>query len=323
MSTWWQKPISCAQKTHFVPYPSRDHANTLNPDVRFVTIAAAVVLCVAASLPLRSAQAITTPVGTTPSSFNVANGAASYSIPIAVPPGINGIAPSLSLTYSSQGGNGLLGMGWGIGGLSVIHRCGATIEQDGFKGGVNYDANDKLCLDGRRLIDIGNGQYRTKRESWNKVIASGTGPASFTVFSKDGTITEYGVTTDARIEAQGKSDVRVWALNRVEDRNGNYFTVSYSEDNANGEYRPVRMDYAGNSVVFNYAPRSDVISGYQAGSIIKTTKRLTNIQTYSGATLVRDYRLNYDNGGVVGRSRLMSLSECGSDRGRPWIGSVS
>lgn len=112
MSTWWQKPISCAQKTHFPPYPSRDHANTLNPDVRFVTIAAAVVLCVAASLPLRSAQAITTPVGTTPSSFNVANGAASYSIPITVPPGVNGLAPSLSLTYSSQGGNGLLGMGW-------------------------------------------------------------------------------------------------------------------------------------------------------------------------------------------------------------------
>ena len=106
MSTWWQKPISCAQKTHFPPYPSRYHANTLNSVTRFVSIAAAVALCVAASLPLGSAQAATTPVGTTPGSFNVANGAASYSIPITVPPGINGIAPSLSLTYSSQGGNG-------------------------------------------------------------------------------------------------------------------------------------------------------------------------------------------------------------------------
>ncbi len=166
MSTWWQKPRAHAQNTHLPRYPARSHANPLSPDTRFVAIAAAVVLCVTASLPLRSAQATTTPVGTTPGSFNVANGAASYSIPITVPPGVNGLAPSLSLTYSSQGGNGLLGMGWGIGGLSVIHRCGATIEQDGFKGGVNYDANDKFCLDGQRLIDIGNGQYRTKRESW-------------------------------------------------------------------------------------------------------------------------------------------------------------
>ncbi len=111
MSTWWQKPHAHAQNTHLPRYPARSHANPLSPDTRFVAIAAAVVLCVTASLPLRSAQATTTPVGTTPGSFNVANGAASYSIPITVPPGVNGLAPSLSLTYSSQGGNGLLGMG--------------------------------------------------------------------------------------------------------------------------------------------------------------------------------------------------------------------
>ncbi len=176
MSAWWQKPSARAQNTHLPPYSSRYRVNALNPNTRFSAIAAAVVLCVAASLPLRSAQAITTPVGTTPGSFNVANGAASYSIPITVPPSINGIAPGLSPSYNSQGDKGLLGMGWGIGGLSVIHRCGATIEQDGYKGGVNYDANDKFCLDGQRLIDIGNGEYRTKRESWNKIIASGTDP---------------------------------------------------------------------------------------------------------------------------------------------------
>lgn len=39
-----------------------------------------------------------------------ANGAASYSIPIVVAPGTGGMVPALTLDYSSDGGNGLLGM---------------------------------------------------------------------------------------------------------------------------------------------------------------------------------------------------------------------
>lgn len=46
-------------------------------------------------------------------------GAATYTIPIKVPNG-NNLIPDLSLHYNSQAGNGLLGMGFGITGLSVI-----------------------------------------------------------------------------------------------------------------------------------------------------------------------------------------------------------
>jgi len=67
-----------------------------------------------------SASGMSTPVG-----FNVnETGAANLNIPIEIPPGTAGIAPSLSLNYTSQGGNGLLGMGWSLGGLSAIYRCG-------------------------------------------------------------------------------------------------------------------------------------------------------------------------------------------------------
>ena len=284
---------------------------------------AATTLWLAVAIVSTAANAATAPVGATPGSFDISNGAATYTIPIVGPPGTNGLAPALSLTYNSQRGNGLVGIGWGIGGLSVIHRCGATIAIDGFKGGVNHDANDRFCLDGEHLIDIGNGEYRSKHESWSKIIASGiagSGAESFTVHTKDGRIMEYGVTTDSRIEAQGKSDVRVWALNRVEDRNGNYFTITYFEDNANGDYRPVQIYYTGNaavapdnSVVFVYEDRADVATLYQAGSIVISTKRLAGIETYAGTVLVRDYRLSYAETSLTNHSRLVGITECGTD----------
>src|SRR5258708_413257 len=107
-------------------------------------------------LPVHNARAQTTVAGFPPGSFSVSpSGAATYTIPIQVPPGIAGMEPKLALTYNSQGGNGLVGMGWALSGLSVVHRCPRTIAQDGVRGGINYDANDRFCLDGQRLISIG------------------------------------------------------------------------------------------------------------------------------------------------------------------------
>jgi hypothetical protein len=50
-------------------------------------------------------------------------GSASYSIPIAVPPGTTGLQPKITLQYDSLAGNGPAGMGWSIGGLATITRC--------------------------------------------------------------------------------------------------------------------------------------------------------------------------------------------------------
>lgn len=85
-------------------------------------------------------------------------GAATYSVPLYSVAGTAGVAPKMSLNYSSQAGNGALGKGWSIGGLSSISRCRATREAgdfiengqpiDGSPPPMNFSATDKYCLDG-------------------------------------------------------------------------------------------------------------------------------------------------------------------------------
>ena len=273
--------------------------------------------------------AATVAVGATPGSHQVTpSGAFTYTIPIAVPPGTAGIEPKLSLSYNSQGGNGLLGMGWSLGGLSVIHRCPKTVAQDGVLGGVNYNANDRYCLDGQRLVAI-NGtygadstEYRTESESYSRIVSygsQGSGPAWWKVWTKSGQIIEYGNTADSRIEAQGKTEVMLWSLNKLADTVSNYLTVSYIEDNPNGQYYPDRIDYTGNdnagkspqnSVRFVYETRPDITPMYQAGSLMRNTVRLKNVQTYVGTINSRDYLLIFEESPSTQRSRLVSITEC-------------
>ncbi len=267
--------------------------------------------------------------GILPGEFGVSpTGAATYSVPIDVPPGIGGVQPQLSLEYSSQIGNGLLGMGWSLDGLSVITRCPTTLAQDNFLDPVDFDGNDRLCLDGQRLVTVtntgcaGGDEYRTEIDIYARICAygaQGSGPAWLKVWTKAGQVMEFGATADARIEAQGRSDVLVWALNRVSDTAGNYLVVSYHEDTADGEHYPLRINYTGNtnqgttpyhSVHFIYEQRPDQASGWIGGSITRSRVRMTNVQVYAGGGVVRDYRFAYETSSMTARSRLISLTQC-------------
>lgn len=141
-------------------------------------------------------------VGTAPGVADTEGGAATYRMPFVVPPGRAGVQPELALVYHSRGGNGLGGMGFSLAGLGSIHRCPQTIEQDGSARSVKYDANDRLCLDGQRLVLVSGtiygasgAVYRTEVDDFARVTQIGalTGTTScFKVELKSGRIRSYG-----------------------------------------------------------------------------------------------------------------------------------
>ena len=299
-------------------------------------------------------------LGAIPGSFAVTEqGSASYTIPIELPPGRHGLVPSLQLSYTSTTANGALGVGWSLDGLSTIARCNKSYAQEGQASPAHLDWSDAFCLDGQRLIEIEPGEFRTEVETFARIrrldfaIAhpGGIGPdglggtpassgshnnSYFEVMTKDGRRLLYGSETQAWGNQRSSSAgafVRTWALNRVEDRNGNFIHIVYRQTTSRHldpnlsttelltsttELVPDSISYTGSGLVdgdreikFEYSDtRPDKILGYQVGGgALARTLRLEHIKVLALGDLVRRYDLHYETAPNKA-SRLTSLQEC-------------
>lgn len=288
--------------------------------------------------------------GTLPGALVVDNdGAAKYDVPIAVPPGTGGMTPALSLRYSSNGPNGMVGLGWSLTGLSVIHRCPQTIAQDGNPGRINFDTADRLCLDGQRLVRVNinivggevdtaywaNGaEFRTEQDNFSRVTRLSRG--GYKVEDKDGRVRYFGTNfdgsdTSSTIRAVGRADNQplLWALGYVEDRSGNFMAVDYRQDGTTGEYLPTQVRYGGNRIIsqatdlvvkFDYEARDDGNVMYIGGARNDLVSRLTHVRTYtgtaangSGGALVKDHQIHYTKSATSGRSLVDWMQACATN----------
>ncbi|MEO5730154.1 MAG: SpvB/TcaC N-terminal domain-containing protein, partial [Byssovorax sp.] len=274
--------------------------------------------------------------GTIQGSFAVTStGEATYTLPLIVPPGAAGMQPTLAVAYNSASGDGMLGMGFSLSGLSAITRCPRTMAQDGQVRGVRYDEKDALCLDGARLLPVGNSdgvvEYRTFPDTFVKVVAFPSkvleNPAeTLKVFTRSGLILEYGGTPDARV--MGRSGViRSWLVQRVSDRSENTIGYEYlnftAADAHTREYVPFRIRYTGNrSVVpsrmvqFAYEPKaaSDRRTLFAGGLALTSSQQLKTITMFGPeSALVREYRFAYKSGVGTGRTVLRNIRECAAD----------
>ncbi|WNO10282.1 RHS repeat-associated core domain-containing protein [Teredinibacter sp. KSP-S5-2] len=284
------------------------------------------------------------PVGVLQGAANVSGGSASYSVPIALPPGRNGVQPSVSLSYSSRGGNDTLGVGWSLGAGGAISRCGNTYAQDALTRGVQYSiTEDRLCLNGSRLMVVSGtygaagAEYRTESDSFVRITQHSGGINStvawFTAEYKDGSVQYFGKNTNSKLIHAGVSYPISWLLEFEHDAVGNtdgaanlgnvpvaaanfihYDYTTFGE----GEKLLTEISYTGNSesdkgdraVEFIYEPRDDRTVSYLAGGKSETTQRLHKITTKYGLDSIYEYRVGYGLSLASGRSLVKSITHC-------------
>jgi RHS repeat-associated protein len=284
-------------------------------------------------------------VGRTNGSFAVSpTGAATYQIPLWVSPGAGGVQPSLTLTYDSQNGGGIVGPGWSLAGLSAITRCNKTVAQDTTPAPVTLSYSDVFCLDGKRLRQtLGSPgtygqpttQYQTELADFTQVTAlgvSGNGPGGFDAKGKNGLYYQFGRSMDSAIRPSATNfTINMWLLNKVSDRAGNSYSVTYGTgaDGSVGIGVPTRIDYSPTSagattylnyVTFEYGPKAQqvpgttdpAIVGYINGEQVVNTNLLLAVNVYSESNLVRRYKLDYEASPATTRARLWKVTECAS-----------
>jgi len=281
---------------------------------------------------------------------SAANGQQAFAprIPIKLPQGTRGMQPDLALAYVPNTGNGPLGMGWSLTGLSVISRVN-------YGNGINFDTHDTYAHSDNGVLVQQAGDdrtYRSKKESFVRFVRSaencGDGPCSWTATDRSGTKYFYGSgrtgetctvpnSCDSQLWVQDRAGVKVWALSGVEDLFGNAYEIAYNNtatDLLYGQITPRAITYTKGTglatyrtVEFAYDDRAltdvDVEKGFYSsrGYWQVNSRRLSTITISSAGNVIRRYVLTYQNGityGGSGRSELVSVQEQARS-GNAWV----
>lgn len=257
-------------------------------------------------------------VGTLGGTIDVGTmGAATYTIPIELPVGVNGMQPSLAITYNSQSRNGLLGWCWDLAGLSSITRTGRTRYHDGHVGGVTLnDMTDAFMLDGQRLIEIAHNseylEYRTEQDAMARIRAYYTGEddkmviSHFMVWYADGTIATYGIDDSRLGENNGGEKALLWMVKKTEDRFGNQVVYHYNKEISSGSCYIKSIEYTVNdkvgikpefTVEFGYEQsiREDFEFSYVAGNrLVQFEHLLDDIVVSKNGMEIENYSFDYE-----------------------------
>ncbi len=251
-------------------------------------------------------------VGAMPGALSVDGGNAAYIVPIDLPPGAGGMTPELSLRVGPSSVAELRG-------LSTIHRCIGSQERDGRDRDILFNDGDHYCVDGQRLLEIGEntGAFRLEVDSLTHFKRIGQGrPQRFESLTKAGQRLVYGATANSTAPYSGTSGM-AWYVDRIEDAAGNAITVQYINATMLNQRRLVRdpsvIEYGGYRVSFHYALRMDgPHRPYILGARLQEPRRLEriDISELGQARPFRSYLMTYRVAHGM-PDRLASVQMCG------------
>lgn len=232
-------------------------------------------------------------------------GTAGFGVPFELPPGPGGVRPELTLRYHSGGGDGVFGMGWGLGLLAVARRTEGRLP--------DYTADDEFAIPGvENLVALGGDRYRPLVDTvhW-RIERQGDG---WLVTDTSDRVHRLGFGPGARIAdtSEGTERVGAWLLESLTDSFGN--TVAFTWE-PHGTQRYLRTARWGSyTLTFTYEDRNDRLLDGRYGFLVPTDRRARTAElTVDGIAhpLVRSWRFTYDDAAGRGRSHLASITVTG------------
>lgn len=249
------------------------------------------------------------------------SGARTYNILIPTASGFSP-APSVSLSYNSQAGEGLAGWGWDIQGLSCIRLINKNDYYHGEISAASSEAAGQVfALDGVPLVqndDSATAGAYPLRTAKGHILASPEENAygyiaRFYVLYPDGTRATYG-----RGATYNYLTV-FYHIVEMTDREGHRISFHYTTDNLSGNDRisSIRYGYdaAGDyhaELSFSYTSRPHILASYFAGRQIQDGYVLSSVDSRCEGELLARYSLTYEQ---TDNTCLLSRFDCTNAEG--------
>jgi len=232
-------------------------------------------------------------------------GAASMSVPMAVPPGRRGMAPSLTLGYSSGGGQGIVGLGWSLGAGFIARQTDQGLPRYNQYDRFVYNGGQELVrvdsFGGQPPDSVANAQgvtevwiYRAKIEGifWRffRVNPGQTAGEYWVAQDRNGTLYYFGDSANALIQDAGGQHIFRWNITHVQDVHGNQISYTYeSFVDSPGQIYLAGISYNNHptdstfqhNIELKYGSRNDILTTYQAGFPVTTSKRLVSVYIWT------------------------------------------
>ena len=250
-------------------------------------------------------------------------GGVSRSVPLQLPPGPAGFAPSLILRYDTGFGNGPLGRGWRLGGPLAIERQTAK-GFPRYRDAADDDGRrDVFVFQGEELVPLSDGTYRLENDGSSRRFSpissrSGVPPDAWLIEDPDGArhwlgrhAGDAGAGVSRVVHPRGGGrgpfeETYRWLEDAAEDVHGNRIDYRYlAHADSPGVLYLQRVTYhatggagAAHVVELHTEPRPDRIADYRAGFERRWARRYRDVSVGSrwGGRLhpVRAYVLSYD-----------------------------